>query len=336
MQEISQNLNALGNNHVPDARIAYALRAHAVGGDVTKAMDLIMLFEDSVGGVLRPFNPHIKHFGAENRQKVSCWVDSLLFAMYFVSNVFEALLYKEYQQDDPLKRLVITLRLWVNMLRSGRLITTDITRHLQEALASAGWPEAAQIKQQDTSEAFGFITDKLDLPLLTLKTDIFHAGSDDDDDHRFITERLLDVAVPEDAPQDGVVSLESCLEEYFNNKVEIKRDLKRRTTMRSGASNMEKYADVHVEQIEITDQDSRSNTPQPKPAVPPGVARPSLLHGRAPSIFSERKVDIVQGVDKEDQGGVQPNDGRQRGGSMRKEVLMPAWQFLNLIRKFWL
>lgn len=128
IQEITQQLNSLGNHHVPETRIAYALRAHAVGGDIAKAMDLIMLFEDSIGGVLRPYNPHTKLVGAENRQRLSCWLDSLLFAMYVVNNVFEALLYREYKDDDPLKRLVITLRLWVNMLRSGRLITTDVVR----------------------------------------------------------------------------------------------------------------------------------------------------------------------------------------------------------------
>lgn len=207
------------------------------------------------------------------------------------------------------------------------------TRHLQEALAAAGWPEVAQLKQQDASEAFGFITDKLELPLLTLKTDIFHAGSDDDDDHRFITERLLDVAVPEDAPQDGVVSLESCLEEYFNNKVEIKRDLQRRNTRKS-SEGAEKSGDVRVDCTETTILDSRSHTPQPDGGSSLTLNRPSLLHGRVPSIFSERKVDVLKGHEKDGENGARQTNGRQRGSSIRKEVLMPAWQFLNLIREY--
>jgi len=73
---------------------------------------------------------------------------------------------------------------------------------LQEALAACGWEEAAQVCQQDTSEAFGFITEKLQLPLLTMEMDIFHEGKGDvADDHKFINERLLEVAIPQQPPK---------------------------------------------------------------------------------------------------------------------------------------
>ena len=63
--------------------------------------------------------------GAENRDKVTCYLDALLFAMLAKVDVFEALLYQQFD-DEPRRKLVMILRLWVNMLRTGKLITVDI------------------------------------------------------------------------------------------------------------------------------------------------------------------------------------------------------------------
>lgn len=58
---------------------------------------------------------------------VTCYLDSVLFAMFSRLDFFEAILYKPFtDHNDPRRKLAIILRLWVNMLRSGKLITTDI------------------------------------------------------------------------------------------------------------------------------------------------------------------------------------------------------------------
>lgn len=168
------------------------------------------------------------------------------------------------------------------------------------------------------------------MPLVTLKTDIFHAGKEDTkDDHKFITERLLDVAIPEHRPEAEPLTLEECLEEYFNNRVEVKRALLRRNTLQSRASrsSLDKGGANHVETVEVNS--SGENSPAP-PDRTPGTTfqRPGLGRERTTSIFSERRVEVS--LDGENSGDVQ---SRKRGSSMRKEVLMPAWQFLNLIRK---
>jgi hypothetical protein len=107
------------------------------------------------------------------------------------------------------------------------------------------------LTQQDVSEAFSFITDKLALPLLTLKMDVYHTGKDDQDDHRIVKERLLDVAIPdppEDAPEDGyTIKLEDCLENYFNNKIEVKRHLQRRNTVNYGQTRSPKIRNLQEE-----------------------------------------------------------------------------------------
>ena len=196
-------------------------------------------------------------------------------------------------------------------------------------LAACGWKAAAELHQQDASEAFTFITGALSLPLLTLKMDIFHVGKEDtSDDHKFINERLLELAIP-DAPEDGhVITLEECLEMFFNNKIEVKRyldNMERRSTVGSAMSRASldstKVHALHVEVSEIEEgQPSTPLTPTAPPAFPtptrPGVRR------RAPSIIQDTYFD-------EKSGGMDAN-GRSR--RTRKEVMMPAWQFFSLIR----
>jgi len=320
-----------------------------------------VLFQESVDGIIRDYNPDVKLLGAVNREGVTCYLDALLFAMFARLANFEAILYNTFD-DDPRKRLATVLRLWVNMLRTGKLITTDIvitqilirrsvaavltkilsqTQHLQEALAACGWIEAAELKQQDTSEAFSFITERLELPLLTLKMDIFHTGKEDaDDDHKFVNERLLEVAIPEDDPGGKPITLEDCLETYFNNRIEVKRHLERRSTMGSVRSHRSidssKAHAFHIETIESGD--SRSSSPASSmlqnAAVTSSPVRTTNTRHRAPSIIQERVIQ-EEGEPSEPSphgGGVSQTSSRRKGSIVKKEVLMPAWQFFSLLR----
>lgn len=157
-----------------------------------------------------------------------------------------------------------------------------------DAVSACGWPEASRIAQQDASEAFSFITEKLGLPLLSLKMDIYHVGKENSaDDHKIVNERLLEVAIPE-TPDDGSeITLERCLEDYFNTRIEVRRHLDRRSTIRSQTGG-EKASDVRLETREMPSSPS-SPVHEPDTLLPPTISR---LHSRqrADSIFSERYV----------------------------------------------
>lgn len=92
------------------------------------AVALLLLLEDSIEGIIRSYTPNTKLLGAENRSGVTCYLDALLFAMFARLDCFEAILYKSFN-DEPRRKMAVLLRFWVNMLRSGRLITTDIVSH---------------------------------------------------------------------------------------------------------------------------------------------------------------------------------------------------------------
>ena len=273
---------------------------------------------------------------------------------------FESMLTRQHD-DEPKRRLAMMMRLWVNLLRTERLITTDIvgfcsyfsdysghtnclqTRQLQLALAACGWREAAETHQQDASEAYSFITDQLALPMLTLKMDLFHSGKEDTkSDHRLVEERVIEVPVPAQPDNGHSISLEDCLTTYFDNRVEVYRFQQgRRNTLTSMGPKMSddtaKGQTWHVEVASV--QDSQPSTPQA--TQPQGVASPTMLPRpardleRMPSIFAStvdpEKAELVESSSPRRYSDLM--NSRRRAGSLKKEVKMSAWQFFNLIRE---
>lgn len=108
-----------------EPQIEYALQTKYAGGDPDKALEILILFQESVEGLVRPYDHNVYMKGAENRENVTCYLDSLLFAMFARLGSFEPILYTTFE-DEPRRRLSTLIRLWVNMLRTGKLIQTDI------------------------------------------------------------------------------------------------------------------------------------------------------------------------------------------------------------------
>lgn len=353
------NLARAGISSFKETDVAYVLSGDYSKGDTEKAYELLVLLDSSEQGLIQSYNPDIKLLGAVNREGVTCYLDALLFAMFARLGSFETMLYKKFE-DPTRKRLATLLRLWVNALRAGRLITVDIvcidvhnlsrlrstdipqTKQIQLQLSNCGWEEAAEVCQQDASEAFTFITSTLGLPLLTLKMDIFHTGREDaSDDHKLVNERLLELALPDDPVDGHSVTLEECLELYFNNRIEVKRyldQLERRNTLNSLRSrpsvDASKAHASHVEVAEIGDLSPPSSpiALSPQPSAPPVTPiRPLLPRQRAPSIIQEHylpeKTDMLELSPTIDEKG----EPSPRSARVRKEVVMPAWQFFSLI-----
>ena len=103
----------------------FALLSNYAHGDPEKAIELLFMIQNAIDGVVESYAPTTKLLGAENREKVTCYLDSVLFAMFARLGFFDAMLYAIYD-DIPRQNLLVLVRLWVNMLRRGKLIPTDI------------------------------------------------------------------------------------------------------------------------------------------------------------------------------------------------------------------
>jgi hypothetical protein len=124
---IVQRLEELNYHAVSKDLIRVALRSKFAGGNTDKAVELLQLQQQAFSGIIQPFDPSVEMLGAENRGNVTCYLDSLLFAMFAHLTAFESML-KNDLEGEPQRKLAALLRLWVNMLRGGKLIHTDMVR----------------------------------------------------------------------------------------------------------------------------------------------------------------------------------------------------------------
>ncbi|KAI1391227.1 cysteine proteinase [Hypoxylon trugodes] len=342
-----------------DDQIRYVLSSKYSSGDVGKAIELLVLQQKSLAGKILSYNPGVRMLGAENRGNVTCYLDALLFAMFAKLESFECMLTND-SMEEPQRKLAALLRLWVNMLRSGKLIETDMTEHIQDALAACGWRDAQLLEQQDTSEAFAFITETLQLPLLTLQVDLFHQGQNDDADHKVVYERLLNLAVPPDNDGKGI-RLEDCLEEYFNSQVDVLRDSldEKKTAERSDSATATQSPNPSNEfksTIRVVTEEDQQECSTPETESGPSLERRWTVvpdfRSPDPQIDSDaeasgsqsilrphrsRTESIIQRVVLDEQGNPSESDAAslfqraKKTASVVRAVTIPAWQFFRLI-----
>ncbi|RLV94806.1 hypothetical protein JA1_001586 [Spathaspora sp. JA1] len=175
-------------------------------GDVIKTFYLVRIFQLCESGLFLTnssrdkFGFGIRVLGCENWDNVMCYMDALLFSMFGNLESFEPILFISNTNNNvEVDQLRALLRVYVSLLRSGNLITTDITVRLCELLAKLGFKEAISHRQQDAAALFEFLTECLNMPLLTFKIDIKHGGKyNQNDDEKFSRERILFVSIPEE------------------------------------------------------------------------------------------------------------------------------------------
>ena len=125
IEDISKRLQDAKYDDISQELVRYALNSKFAAGDVDKAVELLQLQRRAFAGIIEPYNPNTEMVGAENRGAVTCYLDALLFAMFANLTAFECMLEND-PADEPKRRLAALIRLWVNMLRTGKLIHTDM------------------------------------------------------------------------------------------------------------------------------------------------------------------------------------------------------------------
>jgi predicted NAD/FAD-dependent oxidoreductase len=143
--------------------------------DLKKAMVDLLDFEEATHGILiEPPSPYATLMGSENDGGTSCYIDSLLFAMFISITAFDPLLTydipSEEEEDNNAKiQLQNLVRLFVNKMRKGGLIKADFVHWLRQILQEAHWTgqdSKGNWSQEDASELFMFLTEAFDLPYL--------------------------------------------------------------------------------------------------------------------------------------------------------------------------
>jgi hypothetical protein len=200
-------------------------------GNPQRAVNLALALRDAEDLILIEAHAGNLMQGVENMSGATCYLDALLFAMYARTiPLFDALLYQNRAEAYEATRLAVSMRLFVNLLRSGHLITGDLVDMLRSAISACGWRDALSNAQQDTSECFGFIAEVLQMPTLTFKVHIAHGGKQDAGDFKVVQERFLALSVPKPTTRHGAippVELVDLMDAYFHSKLEVRRPVAR-------------------------------------------------------------------------------------------------------------
>eukprot|EP00903_Cladosiphon_okamuranus_P021797 g20043.t1 len=134
----------------------------------------------------------------------TCYIDSLLFAMFATLDAFDWLLFKPLPPTDPpqVKLLQKHLRFLVNQLRGGATVPREHSNLIRNHLRTCGW-QGGPSSQEDVTELFTFLVCLLRCPALPLSEALFHGGKGEPGDSRISTERALFLALPdeENAPE---------------------------------------------------------------------------------------------------------------------------------------
>lgn len=128
VDDVQRRLKELHVSNVAADYIKDILSTNIAEGDPEQTAEFISLEQKSASGIVVPYDPNVHMLGAENRGNVTCYLDSLLFAMFAKLDAFECMLRSDFPAEDARIKLVTLLRIWVNLLRSGKLIRTDLVR----------------------------------------------------------------------------------------------------------------------------------------------------------------------------------------------------------------
>lgn len=121
-----KRLEELGISDISVDHIKAILETKYAEGDPVKTAEFIDIEKKAAAGIITSYDPAVHMVGAENRGNVTCYLDALLFAMFCRMDAFECMLRTDFPPEDHKSTLVNLLRMWVNMLRSGKLIRTDM------------------------------------------------------------------------------------------------------------------------------------------------------------------------------------------------------------------
>jgi hypothetical protein len=128
IEEVQRLLVELQITNISTEHIKDIMATKFAEGDPERTAAFIDIEQKATAGIIVPYNPNVNMVGAENREGVTCYLDALLFAMFSKLDAFECMLQTDFPPDDHRARLVGLLRVWVNMLRTGKLVRTDMVR----------------------------------------------------------------------------------------------------------------------------------------------------------------------------------------------------------------
>ncbi|KAJ2823942.1 hypothetical protein IWW50_003565, partial [Coemansia erecta] len=193
-----QLAQTLGTSALNRAEIRRILRQ--AQGDADAARRRVQLLLSARDGIVSDIDAGVRLRGAENAGS-TCYIDSVFAALFAAHTACDGLLYMRDLGSDDANALQALCRLLANYLRAGELIGVELMTLLRAQLVRCGWPGAKG--QQDAGELYMFLAETLHMPYLPLEVYMEHGADADADDSRMVTQRVIELALPDNAaPED--------------------------------------------------------------------------------------------------------------------------------------
>lgn len=137
------------------------------------------------GYMCTPFN--LKNLGYATN---SCYITATISACFASWNAFDTLLVAPTSGSNTRTELLRnTTKKIVNQMRLGSTVSSDDVDLLRRVLGLYGFPKGRE--QEDVTEFFSVLMDRLDAPLLALYQQLMHVANPDEHDERFVLERFI-------------------------------------------------------------------------------------------------------------------------------------------------
>ncbi|KAJ1554811.1 hypothetical protein HK096_001386 [Nowakowskiella sp. JEL0078] len=178
--EFAQLVSFLETNQIlsiSETDLRLLLKSHGLA----QAVETLRYYRDARDGILHPVSKCPNPQGFQNAGN-TCYIDSVLFALFARESVFDALVTK-ISNDEKVSQLQVSLRIAVNLLRTNKLVSSWVMSKLRADLVNCGW----------ITGTGGSVV----APFLPLERKLFHGGKSDTDDERLSTERILVLSIPE-------------------------------------------------------------------------------------------------------------------------------------------
>jgi uncharacterized UBP type Zn finger protein len=171
----------------------------------------------------------------------TCYIDSLLMALFYTESHIDAILTKPPKQDSYVYLQEFIKGCFVDKVRSSQNVTMETINELRYILMNCGWLDADELfNQQDVNEFFTFIADKFDITVIEL---IQQTITDVDKKETSTIEKMP--FIPLSLPYN--TELQTCIKDRINvtdmfhdwlykNEVNVQRDYKNSTMNVSGLS----------------------------------------------------------------------------------------------------
>ncbi|KAJ2081974.1 hypothetical protein H4R24_001953 [Coemansia sp. RSA 988] len=190
--------------------------------DTDAALRQLQILLSTRNGIVYTVDTQVRLRGAVNSRGTTCYIDSLLVALFGAHGSFDGLLYARELGDSSATQLQALCRLAVNHLRAGDLVDAWMVEELRSQLIRSGWQQGGgdAHAQHDASELYMFVAEKLQMPYLPLEVRIVHGADYDAADSRMVTHRMVELALPDDDEKRPLL-LQELLESYFfDNRIE--------------------------------------------------------------------------------------------------------------------